>query len=149
MKKCLLLLTILMSTFTMFANPWDIKTKNFVSHAPWDRPLEKKLFTPEVYWATITIVDDYNVIVRTSLTESDPNHTWRSRMSVNAEWYVKVGFNTWQWQTVTYLWDIDIPPGNSLYDKYILLPRKTRFYSIDGGQTVDESQYSVYDFFQL
>lgn len=143
MRKYLLLFIISM-----------ISIVSFSSVRPWDMSLYKQkiiLHAPGIYWCTITIIDDYHIVVRTAVDQADHINTWRSKLKIEAEWYVPAGGfpPTWSWQPVTYLYDIDIPPTEWVHDTYITLPRKSRFLSMDGGYTVFESDYDAYDFFCL
>lgn len=124
-----MLFLAVIGTATLFASPWDIPISrpSFKSHTPWDRPLQHTVFTPAVAWALVGVVDEYNVELNVALTEYDPIHDWRVSMSVQGEWYVRVGFTTWQWQPVTYLWDVDIPAGTYTQSIPILLARRSRF----------------------
>lgn len=145
MKKFLSLFIVSMTSIASFSS---------VRPGPWDAPLFKPmvaLHAPGIFWCTITIIDDYHIVVRTAVDQADPVNTWRSKLKIEAEWYVPVGGfpPTWAWQSVTYLYDIDIPPTEWVYDTYITLPRRSRFLSMDDGYTVFESEYDAYDFFCL
>lgn len=145
MRKYLLLFVVLMISISSFSN---------VKPGSWDMPIFKQkaiLNAPGISWCTITIVDDYHLIVRIAVDQADPVNTRRAKLKIEGEWYVKSGGfpPTWGWQSVTYLYDIDIPPTEWVYDTYITLPRKSRFLSMDGGHTAFESEYEVYDFFCL
>lgn len=123
-------------------------SKNFVSRAEWDRPLETqvRLLMPTIYFSTITIIDDYHVAIRISITEVDLTRTWRALMEANcerAQWGL--------WRPWVYHWEFDIPPAaGMIHDFNVTLPYRTRWVTWGSSpEAVWDDEFYIYEFFPI
>lgn len=145
--KSLSLSLLLLFSISSFATPWDIKTTKFKSKSAWDKPLEykSKAFMPEIYVTPVTIIDEYNVVVRIILTEVDFVRTWRALMEANAVQWTGTRF-----EPVIFHYEFDVPAGYMVYDFPVTFTRPTSWVTWPGTPyAVLDDEFYVYEFFPI
>lgn len=108
MKRLLLLVTML-SSFTLFAAPWDIKSPPQGNISIWDKPIIKKPLTDPYIVDLYAVSDNQGTLQIHVILDGTPERTMKADVWVRT--YRRIGLGPWQWVWMQYIITMEVDSG--------------------------------------